>query len=310
MTDGAEEPDRRTRTGLAAGVAAYLVWGAMPAYFIAMRAGALEIVGDRILSSLVLCGVLVLAARRTGPLRRVLRDRRAVLALGAAGVLIYVNWFVYVEATVSGHVTDAALGYFINPILTVLLGVLVLRERLRPAQWAAVGISGLAVVVLTVADRAVPWTSLLLAASFGLYGLVKKRLGATVDPLSGLVLETAWLAPVAVLQLVVVGVTGGLALGTAGPVPAALLVSSGVGTAVPLLLFAAAAERLPLTVVGFLQYLTPVLQLGLGVLVLHEAMPPVRWVGFAIVWTALLVLVAESLLVTGRFRRPPRVTEG
>lgn len=314
--DGAGErprdPAARRRSGLIAGFGAYLLWGAMPVYFLAMRAGAVEIVGARVLSSLAFCGLLVLLLRRGPALRRVLRDRRTVLTLGLAGVLIYVNWQVYVAATTSDHVTDAALGYFINPIVTVLLGVFVLHERPRPAQWAAVGISSIAVIVLTVEARAVPWISLALAASFGLYGLVKKRVGATVDPLSGLVFETAWLTPVAMVQLVIVGVGGGLTWGTSGPLPRLLLTTAGIGTAVPLLLFAASASRLPLTVAGFLQYLTPILQLGLGVLLLHEPMPPARLIGFAIVWLALIVLVAESLVAGGRNRRSSRlpVTDG
>ncbi|WP_375401281.1 EamA family transporter RarD [uncultured Amnibacterium sp.] len=320
MTDGAADgvgdrsgdPAVRRRSGLIAGFGAYLLWGAMPVYFLAMRAGAVEIVGARILSSLIFCGLLVLLLRRGSALRRVLRDRRTVLTLGLAGVLIYVNWQVYVAATTSDHVTDAALGYFINPIVTVLLGVIVLRERLRPGQWAAVGISLLAVVVLTAEARAVPWISLVLAASFALYGLVKNRVGSTVDPLSGLVFETAWLAPVAVVQLVIVGVGGGLTWGTSGLLPTLLLTTAGIGTAIPLLLFAASTNRLPLTVVGFLQYLTPILQLGLGVLVLQEPMPPARLIGFSIVWLALIVLVVESLVAGGRIRRSarPPVTDG
>lgn len=312
MTDAAEHLAARRRTGLLAGVAAYLLWGAMPVYFLAMRAGALEIVGARILSSLVFCVLLVLILRRGRALRRVLRDRRTVLTLGLAGVLIYVNWQVYVAATTSDHVTDAALGYFINPIVTVLLGVFVLRERLRPWQGAAVGISLLAVAVLTAEARSVPWISLILAASFGLYGLVKNRVGGSVDPLSGLVLETAWLAPVAAVQLVVVGVSGALTWGTSGPLPTALLTTAGIGTAVPLLLFAASANRLPLSVVGLVQYLTPVLQLGLGVLLLHEPMPPARLIGFAIVWVALGVLVVDSVVQGGRVRRSIRapITDG
>ena len=273
-----------------------------------MRAGAFEIVGARIVSSLVFCVLLVLILRRVPALRRVVRDRRTALTLGLSGLLIYVNWQVYVAATTSDHVTDAALGYFINPIVTVLLGVLVRRERLRPGQWAAVGVSLCAVVVLTVQERGVPWIAVALAGSFGLYGLVKKQVADTVDPLSGLVLETAWLTPVAVVQLVIVGATAGLTWGASGPIPTALLTTAGIGTAVPLLLFAASTGRLPLTVVGFLQYLTPILQLGLGVLVLGEPMPPARLIGFGIVWLALVVLVAESLVAGGRLRRSTRLT--
>src|SRR4051794_8469843 len=277
----------------------------MPLSSLAMApAGPFEIVGWRIIFSLVFCAVLLTVMRAWPRLIAVARRPRTVLLLGVAGALIYVNWQVYVIATTSGRVVDAALGYFINPIVTVLLGVLVLRERLRPGQWAAVGISAVAVLVLAFETGAVPWISLALAASFGLYGLAKKSLGGTVDALSGLTFETAWLTPVAALQLAVVGGTAGLAFGTAGARPTLVLASAGIGTAVPLLLFAASARRLPLTVVGFIQYFTPILQFLLGVLVLHEAMPAGRWLGFGIVWVALLTLVAESVLNVRRGTPP------
>ena len=294
-----------SRAGLVYGVAAYGLWGAMPVYFLLMSpAGAFEIVGWRILFSLVFCALLITVTRAWRPLLAVLRDRNAVAMLALAGVLIYVNWTIYVTATTEHRVVDAALGYFINPIVTVLLGVLVLHERLRPIRWAAVGVSVLAVVVLAVEAGALPWTSLGLAASFGAYGLVKKQVGARVDGVSGLTLETAWLAPVAAVQLVVIGASGGLAFGAAGWFTTLMLASAGVGTAVPLLFFAASTRRLPLSIVGFLQYLAPILQLATGVLVLHEPMTLARWLGFGLVWTALLMLVGESAL-RGRVRRSP-----
>jgi chloramphenicol-sensitive protein RarD len=290
------------------GLLAYFLWGAMPVYFLAMApAGAFEIVGWRIVFSLVFCALLLTVTRTWGSFRSVLRDRRTVLVFALAGALIYVNWTVYVLATVSGRVVDAALGYFINPIVTVLLGVLVLRERLRVGQWIAVGISALAVVVLGVEAGSLPWISLALAASFGLYGLVKKQVGPRADVVTGLTLETAWLAPVAAIQLLVVGLGPGLAFGSAGAFPTLMLASAGIGTAVPLLLFGSAAKRLPLTVAGFLQYLAPILQFLIGVLVLHEAMPLGRLAGFVLVWIALLMLVGESLLVVRRSRRTSRV---
>jgi chloramphenicol-sensitive protein RarD len=290
------------RAGIGYGFAAYGLWGAMPLYFLLMApAGAFEIVACRILFALVFCVLLLAVTRGFGRYRALLADRRAVASFAFAGVLIWVNWIVYVFATTSGRVVDAALGYFINPLVTILLGVLVLRERLRPAQWAAIGVSAIAVVVLAVEEGALPWISLALAASFGLYGLVKKRAGR-IDAVSGLTLETAWLAPVAAVQLVVVGTTSGLAYGSAGWFPTLMLTSAGIGTAIPLLLFAASTRRLPLSVVGFLQYLTPILQFLVGVLLLHEPMPTGRWIGFVLVWVALIVLVAESLL-HGRVRR-------
>ena len=296
------EDPRTARAGLAFGVGAYVLWGAMPIYFIQMApAGPFEIVGWRIVFSLVFCLLLITVTRSWRRLRAVLHDRRAVLLFGLAGVLIYANWTIYVTASTTGRVLDAALGYFINPIVTVLLGVLVLRERLRPAQWVAVGISALAVVVLAVEAGAVPFISLGLAFSFGLYGLVKKRSGARVDAVSGLTLETAWLTPVAVIQLLVLGLGPGLAFGSAGWYPTVMLASAGVGTAVPLLLFAASTRRLPLSVAGFLQYFAPILQFASAVLLLHEPISSARLAGFALVWVALAVLVGESV-VRGRSR--------
>ncbi|MGT2425994.1 EamA family transporter RarD [Amnibacterium kyonggiense] len=298
------------RDGLLFGVGAYALWGAMPVYFLLMRpAGPFEIVAWRILFSLVFCAILLLVTRGFGRFRGVLRDRRAVASFALAGALIWANWTVYVIASTSGRVVDAALGYFINPIVTILLGVVVQKERLRPVQWVAIGVSVLAVVVLAVETGSLPWISLALAASFGLYGLVKKRLGR-VDAVSGLTLETAWLVPVAVLQLVVVGSTSGLAWGSAGWFPTLMLTSAGVGTAVPLLLFASSTRRLPLSVVGFLQYIAPILQLAIGVAVLHEPMSTGRWTGFVLVWIALAVLVGESLLAGRGRRREVRVVAG
>src|SRR5579875_1899655 len=188
------------------GFAAYLLWGAMPLYFLLMApAGAFEIVGCRVVFSLVFCALLLTVTRAWRRFGAVLRDRRTTLTFALAGALIYVNWTVYVVATTSGRVVDAALGYFINPIVTILLGVLVERERLRPVQWAAVGISAIAVVALGLEAGSLPWIALALAASFGSYGLVKKRIGGKADVVSGLTLETAWLSPVAAVQLVAVG---------------------------------------------------------------------------------------------------------
>jgi len=230
-----------------------------------------------------------------------------VWTMGLAGLLIYINWQTFILAALSGHVVETALGYFINPIITVLLGVLVLRERLRAAQWAAVVISFVAVIVLSVGYGTVPWISLILAFSFGFYGLIKKRVGGHLDALSGLTLETMWLAPIAIVQLVVVSLLTGLTFGTVSPVHTLALIGSGVITAVPLLFFAAASRRLPLTTLGLVQYLAPVLQLIVGVAVLHEPMPPERWLGFGLVWLALIVLTTD-MIVHGRAQRRSFIT--
>lgn len=289
--------------GMAYGIVAYGLWGILPLYFLLLApSGPFEIVAWRVVFSLVFCGIMIAATGARHAMGRLLRQPRIVLTMGLAGALIYVNWQTYVVAATSGHVVEAALGYFINPIVTVLLGVLVLRERLRPAQWTAIGIAAAAVVVLTVAYGSLPWIAIILALSFGCYGLIKKRVGDEVDALTGLTLETAWLAPVAVVQLVVVAATSGLTFGTVSPWHTIGLVAAGVVTAVPLLLFASAARRVPLTIIGLLQFLAPVMQFLVGVFILREPMPPERLTGFALVWVALIMFVVD-MLAAGRVRR-------
>ncbi|GAA1766241.1 EamA family transporter RarD [Agromyces humatus] len=285
-----------SRSGLFFAIGAYGLWGILPIYFIALEpTGPFEIVAWRVLFSLVFCALLIAVTRAWRPFATLLRDRRVVLTMGLAGLLIFVNWQTYVYATLNGQVVEAALGYFINPIVTVLLGVIVLRERLNATQWVAVGISIVAVIVLAIGYGQLPWIALVLAFSFGVYGLIKKRVGPKVDAVSGLTLETAWLAPLAVVQLVFVGMTTGLTIGTAGAWHTVLLVSAGAVTAVPLLLFAAASRRLPLIYMGFIQYFAPFIQFLVGVFVLQEPMPPERWIGFGLVWLALIVLTVDLL---------------
>ncbi|MUN07585.1 EamA family transporter RarD [Agromyces luteolus] len=287
-------PEGVNRAGLAYAVSAYALWGFLPVYFIALApSGPVEIVALRILLSLVFCAVLIAVTRTWRAFRALLRDRRVVLIMGLAGVLIFANWLTYVFAAVTGQVVEAALGYFINPIVTVFLGVIVLRERLNAVQWTAVGISIVAVVVLALGYGQMPWIALVLAFSFGFYGLIKKRVGHRVDAVSGLTLETAWLAPVAVVLLVVVASTGGLTIGTQSGWHTVLLLSAGAVTAIPLLLFAAASRRLPLIYMGFIQYFAPFIQFVVGVVVLGEPMPPERWAGFGLVWLALVVLTFD-----------------
>jgi chloramphenicol-sensitive protein RarD len=282
------------RAGLAYAVSAYALWGFLPIYFIALAPTTpVEIVAWRILLSLVFCGLLIAVTRSWRTFAGLLRDRRVVLVMGAAGALIFVNWLTYVFAALSGQVVEAALGYFINPIVTVFLGVLVLRERLNAVQWTAVGISIVAVVVLAVGYGQVPWIALVLAFSFGFYGLIKKRVGPRVDAVSGLTLETAWLAPLAAVLLVVEGLTTGLTMGTQGAWHTVLLLAAGAVTAIPLLLFAAASRRLPLIYMGFIQYFAPFIQFLVGVVILKEPMPPERWIGFGLVWIALVVLAFD-----------------
>jgi chloramphenicol-sensitive protein RarD len=294
----------RSRAGLIYAITAYCLWGVLPIYFIALQpAGAFEIVAWRVVFSLVFCVIVIVLTRAWHPLLVILRRPRIVLIMGAAGALIYVNWQTYVYGVESGRVVEAALGYFINPIVTVFLGVIVLREKLRITQWIAVGVSIVAVVVLTVGYGLLPWIALVLAFSFGLYGLVKKQIGKDVDAVSGLTLETAWLTPIAIIQLIVVGATTGLTLGNVSTWHTVLMVSAGVVTAVPLLLFASAARRLPLIYMGFIQYFAPFIQFLVGVFLLHEAMPAERWFGFGLVWVALLILTIDMIVAMRRQRR-------
>lgn len=296
--------DRVSGSGLAFAGLAYVLWGFLPVLFFAVRAaGAVEIVAWRIVLSLVFCALLITVTRGWRRLLALLRDRSTVATLALAGVFILVNWLVYVFASVSGHVVEAALGYFTNPIVTVLLGVVLLRERLRPLQWIALGISAVAVAVLAIGYGAFPWIALTLAFSFGLYGLVKKRVGPRADAISGLAVETAVLTPAAIIALVVVGATTGLTIGGLGIAHTLLMLALGVATAVPLIFFAAAARRLPLTYMGLAQYIAPILQLIVGVAILREDMPLERWIGFGIVWLALAILTVDLFADSASRRR-------
>lgn len=290
-------PSTASSRGLVLAVGAHGVWGFLPLYFLLLiPSSAVEIVAWRIILSLAFCIALLFM---TGAFRRavlLVRDRQVVALSLLAGIFISLNWTVYVYGTTNGFVVDTALGYFINPIVSIALGVIFLRERLRLAQWAAVSISVMAVLVLTVGSGRPPWIALALAFSFGFYGFIKNRMGGRVSAVAGLTLETAWLVPAALVALVIVEVAGGgITMGREGIGHALLLSSAGVVTAVPLLLFASASGRLPLSVMGFIQYVTPLLQFAFGVIVMLEPMPLERWAGFALVWVALMVLTADAL---------------
>lgn len=258
-------------------------------------AGAWEILAHRIIWTLLFC-VCVLAVRRElSWCRSVFGKPRMLGAVTLAGLLIAVNWIIYVGAVVSHHVTEASLGYFLNPIVTVAIGVVVLREKLRPLQWLAVAIGLAAGVYLTVDFGRPPWIAFGLALSFALYGLMKKRIGTSLGAFQSLTSETAVLLPIALAILVWVGASGEGTFTVNSPGHPLLLASAGLVTAGPLLLFAAAARRVPLVTIGLLQFITPVLQLLCGVLILGETMETSRWIGFGIVWVALLVLTIDSL---------------
>lgn len=280
--------------GFVLGAAAYLMWGLFPLYFPLLEpASATEILAHRIFWSLITMLVLVVAVRRWTQLRQLLADRRRLAILTLAAVLIAANWGTYIWGVNNGHVIETSLGYFINPLVTVLMGVVILGERLRPVQWAALGIAGLAVVGLTVEYGRPPWVALVLAFSFGSYGLAKKK--AHSGAVESLTFETLVIAPVALGYIVLLTLTGASTFTGEGALHVALLLGLGILTAVPLLCFGGAATRVSMTTLGLLQYVTPSMQFALGVLVFREPMPTMRWVGFGLVWLALVIFTVESL---------------
>ena len=294
-------PAPTERSGVLFGVAAYGLWGVFPLYFELLDGvSPLEVLCHRILWSLVLLAAVLGLRGDRGWLGPLVRDRSRLLRLAAAAVLIATNWIVYVWAVDQGRVVEAALGYFICPLVTVVLGVGVLRERLRRLQWAAVAMGASAVVVLTIAYGRPPWISLTLAVSFAGYGYLKKHID--MAPAHSLAAETAVLAPAALAVLVVMEVRGSAEFVAGGSATSVLLVGLGLVTVAPLVCFAAAASRIPLSLLGLLQYLTPSTQFVLAVVVLGETMDLDRWVGFALVWVALVLLSIDAVraMRTGR----------
>ncbi|NUT92334.1 MAG: EamA family transporter RarD [Saccharothrix sp.] len=287
----------QSNKGIAFGAGAYVIWGMFPAFWpLLAPAASTEILAHRIAWSLAFMLLVTAVLGRWSSLRTL--SARGWLMVAAASALIAVNWGVYIYAVNTGHVVEAALGYFINPLVSVVLGVLVLRERLRGLQYAALAIAVAAVVVLAVDYGRLPWISLVLACSFGVYGLIKKTV--PLDATSSLTAESMVLGPVAVGYLLWLGGAG--TFHDHGLGHAALLASTGLVTAVPLMLFGAGARRVPLTTMGMLQYLAPILQFAWGVFVVHEPMPASRWFGFAMVWAALAVFTLDALRSRRRSR--------
>nr|WP_220489267.1 EamA family transporter RarD [Tessaracoccus sp. MC1679] len=282
------------------GLAAYILWGLFPLYFQFFgRSGALEVVAHRALWSLGFCLLLIALLRQWGLLRAALADRRTVAALALAGGLIVVNWTTYVFAVMTERTLETALGYFINPLAVAGLGILVLGERLRRLQRVAMAFGVASVAVMVVGYGQVPWIALTLAGSFGLYSLVKKLAGRSVGALPGLAIETAAVAPVAAAYLTYLAATGG---STATGGYGALLATTGIVTAIPLLLFAAAARRISMITIAILQYLAPIGQFLVGWLAFDEPMPAARWAGFTLVWAAVALFIADALLASRRRR--------
>src|SRR5918999_2336956 len=291
------------RRGMVFGIAAYALWGLFPLYFPLLKpAGAIEILGHRMVWSLLAMVAILAIWRHWSWWRRLTRRRLGLLAL--AGLIITVNWFTYIYAINSGQTIEASLGYFINPLISVLLGVIVFRERLRPWQWAAIGLGALAVVVLTADYGRLPWIALVLAGAFGTYGLIKKF--ASTPSAESLTVETLVLFLPALGFLLTMEVQGSGTFGHEGTSQALLLAGAGLLTVVPLLLFNGAAIRVPLTAIGMMQYIAPVLQFLIGRFIQHEAMPTSRWVGFLLVWSALVILTVDGLRAARRTRRAAR----
>lgn len=281
------------RIGMLNGFAAYGMWGLVPLFWPLLKpAGAVEILAHRMTWSLVFVAVALVVVRRWAWAGELIRQPRRLALVAVAAGVITVNWGLYIWSVNTGHVVEASLGYFINPLVTIAMGVLLLKERLRPVQWAAVGVGFAAVVVLTVGYGRPPWISLVLAFSFATYGLVKKKVN--LGGVESLAAETAIQFLPAMGYLVWLTTRGESTFTSEGPGHAALLAATGVVTAVPLVCFGVAAIRVPLSTLGLLQYLAPVFQFLLGVLYFHEAMPAERWAGFALVWLALTLLTADA----------------
>ncbi|MEV0007385.1 EamA family transporter RarD [Streptomyces sp. NPDC051840] len=295
------EGKNEQRAGLLYGIGAYGMWGLVPLFWPLLEpSGAVEILAHRMVWSLGVVGIALLALRRWAWIGELVRKPRQLGLIAVAASVIAVNWGLYIWSVNNGHVVEASLGYFINPLVTIAMGVLLLGERLRPAQWAAVAIGLAAVLVLAIGYGQPPWISLVLAFSFATYGLMKKKVG--LGGLESLAAETAVLFLPALVFLLWLGADGGATFLAGGASHGVLLATTGLVTAIPLICFGAAAIRVPLSVLGLLQYLAPVFQFSLGILYFHEEMPAERWAGFALVWVALVVLTWDALRTARRSR--------
>ena len=292
---------QRRRAGLLNGAGAYLLWGFLPLYFSALApAGSLEILAHRIVWCLVFCAVLLALTRGYTTVWTILKNPRSTGLLTAASILVGINWLGFLLGVELGRVVEVSLGYYINPLITILLGVIFLREKLRPLQWAAVAVAVVAVLVISVGYGSVPWLGLLVATTFGGYGLVKNRVGGAVGAVSGLSIETLILFVPALAFILWATAAGQSTFTTEGSWHIVLMLMLGPATAVPLLLFSAAARRIPLSWVGMLQFMTPTMQFITGVWILGEEMSPARWTGFAIIWIACTLFIVDMVRASRR----------
>jgi chloramphenicol-sensitive protein RarD len=281
----------KNKTGLLFGVSAYALWGLFPLYWPLLEpSSALEIVSHRAVWTLVFCFIVLAVTKSLRAALVTLRTPRIAATLFLTSILISINWLVYIWATNNGHVVEASLGYYINPLITIAFGVLLLKEKMRRLQWVAVVIAAIGVLVLTIDYGRPPWVAIALALSWGSYGVIKKQLG--LGALEGLTIETLIVGLPYLSYLIYIGNKGTGQFGHS-PGLTLLLISAGAITAIPLLLFNGSTTRLPLTIVGLLQYITPTLQFSIGVWIRHEDMPPARWVGFLLIWLALTALATD-----------------
>lgn len=280
--------------GILFACAAYFIWGLLPLYLKAIKQiPAMEILGHRMVWSLAFLMIVLLVRRQWAWLLPALRNRRVLGRFIASAAVLSINWFFYIWAVNSGRVIDASLGYFINPLVNVMFGYLLLHERLRAGQWAAIGVAAAGVLWLTIQAGQLPWIGLLLAASFGTYGLLRKT--ASLGALEGLSLETLLLSPFAAAYLIWLAMQGESGFVQAAPTTQYLLLAAGPITAIPLLMFAAGARRIPMSLLGLLQYIGPSLQMGLGVFLWHEPFNQAKLIGFMVIWSALVLYTMEGL---------------
>jgi len=283
----------KNKLGLLFGISAYSLWGLFPLYWPLLEpANPLEIVSHRAVWTLVFCAIVLIVTKALKETLVTLKRPKVAAKLFVTSLLISINWLIYIWATNNGHVVEASLGYYINPLITIGFGVFLLKEKLRPLQWVSVSVAIIGVSVLTVAYGRLPWIALGLALSWGSYGLIKKQLG--LGALEGLAIETFISAFFYLAYLVFLGNQGTGQFGNSWGLTL-LLMSAGAVTAIPLLLFNGAANRLPFTMIGLLQYITPTLQFSCGVWIYHEEMPASRWIGFFIIWVALIALAADLI---------------
>lgn len=285
----------QSSVGLLYGISAYLIWGSFPLIITASTfADPLETVVWRVVFGFLFAALLVSATRAWKPIIELIKSPKRLKWVAIASLFIFINWETYVIAVATGNTIESSLGYFINPLITILFAVVLLKERLRRTQWVALGLGLVAVLILTFDYGRPPWIALILAFSFATYSLAKNKVGKSVPALQSFSLESAIVMPIALIQLAFVMSMGSLTLFD-GPFEATVLIGFGIMTAIPLILFGAAASRIPLSSIGFIQYLTPILQFSTAYFILGEPMPPVRWIGFGLVWVSLVILTVDAL---------------